>query len=230
MLERFRLTSGALLLAETQTAGRGRAGRSWVSPPDVNLYFTIVLHLESLLAARPLAYVAPLAVALALEEVSQAKDGSVDIDLKWPNDVLLNGRKAAGVLIETTAAAEGQPVALVGIGINVNLDVEAHPEIREIATSLSNALGFSVSREEVLAACCNHFESLYEEAKSGGRRPFEAWRSRLITLGKTVVASGAGRPIEGIAKDVDDDGALLIAEPDGRLTRVVAGDVTLAAR
>ena len=227
MLERFRLTSGAVLLAETQTGGRGRAGRTWVSPPDVNLYFTVVL-LAAPDESRHLAYVTPLATALAVEEVAARQGSQLRADLKWPNDVLIDGKKVAGILIENTEKESGEPVALVGVGINVNIDVAAYAEIASIATSLKDVLGVRVPREEVLAAFCNHFEVLYEEAIVGGRTPFEAWRERLITLGKDVTATGASETIRGLAVDVDEDGALLIETPDSRIVRVEAGDVTLS--
>ena len=227
MLERFRLTNGALMLAETQTAGRGRAGRNWVSPPDVNLYFTLILTPAPEDVAC-LAYVTPLAVAHAIEEVASLKGVALRPDLKWPNDLLIDGRKVAGVLIETTSTGDGRLVALVGIGINVNLDVAEYPEIAEIATSLKAALGFTVAREEVLAFVCNHFESLFEAAKSGDREPFREWRDRLINLGRPVTANGTREPIEGIAVDVGDDGALIIEQSDGHRVSVEAGDVTLS--
>src|ERR1051325_4431240 len=99
MLERMRLTPGAVILADAQPEGRGRAGRSWVSPPDVNLYFTFLLFPEPA-ALRPLAYVTPLAIAEAIEEVSASAGRKIMPDLKWPNDVQIEGRKVAGVLIE----------------------------------------------------------------------------------------------------------------------------------
>jgi BirA family biotin operon repressor/biotin-[acetyl-CoA-carboxylase] ligase len=224
MLERFNLQNGAVVLAETQTAGRGRAGRSWVSPPDVNLHFTVLLYPE-MSQLRPLAYVTPLAVALAVEEVAHAAGKELAAGLKWPNDVFLGEKKAAGVLIETSEIAD-RLVALVGVGVNVNLEVSDYPEIRDIATSVKEAIGVKVAREEVLAAFCNHFESLYEEAKSGSRRPFEAWRARLITLGREVVAHGLAGAPRGIAVDVEEDGALVLQLADGRRLRVEAGDVT----
>lgn len=225
MLERFRLSAGAVVLAETQTAGRGRAGRSWVSPPDVSLYFTLLMQPEPA-ALRSLAYLAPLAAALAVEEISAAAGRELRADLKWPNDVLIDGKKVAGALIETTEH-EGRLLALIGVGINVNLDVEAYPEIVAIATSVKQALGFAVEREELLALFCNHFESLYEAAKGGDKAPFAAWRDRLVTLGSAVVASGAGTRVEGIAVDVAEDGALVIERAGGERVSVEAGDVTL---
>jgi BirA family transcriptional regulator, biotin operon repressor / biotin---[acetyl-CoA-carboxylase] ligase len=229
MLERFRLTSGAICLAETQSEGRGRDGRSWVSPPDVNLLFTVVLMTETLEQQRHLAYVTPLAVALAVEEMVDAHRGNVRADLKWPNDVQIDGQKIAGVLIETTETADGQPVALVGVGINVNMETSLYPELTGIATSLKDVTGVQIPREELLAAFSNHFESLHEEVLGGSLAPFEAWRSRLVTLGREVTATGAEGEISGMAVDVDADGALIVETRLGNRVRIEAGDVTLSA-
>jgi BirA family biotin operon repressor/biotin-[acetyl-CoA-carboxylase] ligase len=226
MLQRWNPPSGTIILAESQSAGRGRAGRTWVSPADVNLYFTLSLYpVED---PRPLAYVTPLAVAEAAEQAVERKGGSLRPLLKWPNDVLVNGKKLAGILIETTATQEGLPVALVGVGLNVNFDPDGHPEIADIATSMKDEVGFEVPREEVLAAFCNRFEALWEEAKSGSTAPFQAWKSRLVTLGANVTASGNGTPVQGRAIDVGPDGVLVIETADGRHVSVEAGDVTLA--
>jgi BirA family biotin operon repressor/biotin-[acetyl-CoA-carboxylase] ligase len=229
MLERFRLTDGAILLAEGQSAGRGRDGRAWISPPDVTLPFTLVLRLP-LESMRHIAYVTPLAVALALEDAASMRGIPLHVDLKWPNDVQIDGRKVAGILIETAEDEAGGTAALIGVGINVNLDVAAYPEIADIATSLRDALGVEVPREEVLAGFCNHFEVLHEQALAGDDAPFQAWRQRLITLGRDVVATGSKETIRGRAVEVERDGTLVIETADGRRVSVVAGDVTLSAR
>jgi len=229
MLERWRgIGHGAVVLAETQSEGRGRNGRAWVSPPDVNLYFTLVI-VPPPGGLRPLPYVAPLAVALAVEQIATLKGGDLHCDLKWPNDVLINDRKLAGVLIETTANPEGATVALVGIGVNVNVQVAQYESLTGIATSARDELGFELPREEVLAAFCDHFERLYEEAIAGSDAPFQAWKQRLITIGREVTATGASGPIRGYAVDVEQDGALVIEQTDGTRVRVDAGDVTLNA-
>ena len=229
MLERWRVGHGAIILAETQTAGRGRAGRTWVSPPDVNLHFTLML-LPPVKGLRPLPFVTPLAVALAVEEVAAKHRAPLHVDLKWPNDILVGGRKLGGVLIETTTNGDGVTVALVGLGLNVNIDVAAYPEIAGIATSVKEATGVEVPREEVLAAFCNHFEALYEDAMAGDDVPFYSWRDRLVTLGQHVVATGTGGVVRGKAVAVQEDGALLIQQAGGRRVRVEAGDVTLSAK
>ncbi len=227
MLERFRLTSGAIVMAEMQTAGRGRAGRAWVSAPDVNLQFTLVLLPDQPADQRHLFYVTPLAIALAAEEMGASRGAELHAGLKWPNDVQIDGKKVAGVLIELTENAEGRPVSLVGVGINVNLDIRAYPEIVDIATSLRHVVGAEVPREPLLASFCNHFERLYEQALSGSLAPFQAWRDRLVTLGREVTATEGTTRITGVAVDVDPDGALIIEQAGGRRVRVDAGDVTL---
>jgi BirA family biotin operon repressor/biotin-[acetyl-CoA-carboxylase] ligase len=233
MLERFRLTNGAVVLAESQSAGRGRNGRSWVSVPDVSLLFTLVLMTANREQQRPLAYVTPLAVALAVEETLAARGVELRVDLKWPNDVQIGGRKVAGILIETTESETtetdpARPVAFVGVGLNVNMDTSLYPEIAAIATSVRDAAGIELPREELLAAICNRLEALFEDALSGSRVPFDAWKARLVTLGSEVVASDGAERIEGTAVDVDDDGALVIETAPGRRLRVEAGDVTLS--
>jgi BirA family biotin operon repressor/biotin-[acetyl-CoA-carboxylase] ligase len=229
LLDRFRLTSGAIVMAESQTEGRGRNGRSWVSPPDVNLLFTLVLRTPDRQSQRPLFYLTALAVSRAIEDLTAKHGVPLQTEFKWPNDVRINGRKVAGVLIETTESSDGGLVALVGVGINVNMDASLYPEIADIATSVASETGKPLPREELLAAFCNHFESLYEGASSGSSRPFQDWRSRLVTLGREVVASGTGAPVRGTAVDVEADGALVIETAPGQRVRVDYGDVTLSA-
>ena len=213
---------GTAVLAEEQTAGRGRLGRPWVSPAGKNIYLTLVMRPPAR-QLRVLSIVSPLAIAEALEDAA-----GLTARIKWPNDVLVGGRKIAGILIETALAGDELKYALVGMGLNVNLDLEAEPEIADIATSVRRELGRDASREELLAALLNVFEARYSEALKGDA-PFRAWRSRLETLGRRVRATLAGRVEEGVAEDVDAEGNLLIRRDDGSLATVEAGDVTLSA-
>ena len=212
---------GAVVVAEEQTAGRGRMGRSWVSPPGVNLYFTLILR-PTLEQLRYLAVIAPLAVSLAIEETTGLMPR-----IKWLNDVLIGDRKVCGVLVETNLTGDEVQNALIGIGINVNLNVMLHEEIREIATSLRTESGEEVAREEVLAATLNHIEELYKRLRSG-EAVSVAWKQRLETLGKHVkVTIAGGESQEGVAVDADSDGSLIIRRDDGSHVRVAAGEVTL---
>ena len=209
---------GAVAIAEEQTAGRGRLGRAWVSPPGVNLYFTIILRPE-LDHLRQLAVIAPLAVCQAIEETTALLPR-----IKWPNDVVINGRKVCGVLPASELQDDRVLYALVGIGINVNLDASAHEEISAIATSLRQELRHEVSREEVLAATLNHFETLYRSLRRG-EVVSVAWKQRLDTLGQPVRVETAGGVSEtGVAVDADSDGSLILRRDDGSHVRVDAGE------
>jgi BirA family biotin operon repressor/biotin-[acetyl-CoA-carboxylase] ligase len=213
---------GALAIAEEQTAGRGRLGRTWVSPPGVNLYFTLILR-PSLEELRYLSVIAPLAVCQAIEETTGLLPR-----IKWPNDVLINERKVAGILIQSEISGERVEYALLGPGINVNLDVAAHEEIRDIATSLRAEQGREVPREEVLAATLNHLEALYLAVRRGEVVSM-GWKHRLDTLGKHVRIEFAGGAAseQGVVVDADSDGALILRRDDGSHVRIEAGEVTL---
>jgi len=212
--------AGTVVLAEEQTAGRGRFGRTWVSPAGTNLYFTLILQ-PPLSRLRSLSIVAPLAVARAVRAVS-----GLDARIKWPNDVLLGGRKFAGVLIETEVAGDAVRYALIGIGVNVNFDVIAAPDIAAIATSLKQEAGQDLPREELLARLLNEFERLYEDSASGAN-VLDEWKARLETLGRPVSVSFRDQAYEGVAEDVDRDGSLLLRLADGSLVTLEAGEVSL---
>jgi BirA family biotin operon repressor/biotin-[acetyl-CoA-carboxylase] ligase len=185
-----------------------------------------ILLFPPLEALRSLAVITPLAVAQAVEGISMEKGAPIAAAIKWPNDVLIGDKKVSGVLIETEHLPD-KIVALVGIGLNVNLEASRFPEIEAIATSLKEATGVVFPREEVLAAVCNELEPLYKASLGGSREPFETWKRRLITLGRDVTVSAPDRTFAGKAVDVEDDGALVVMSEDGRRVRVEAGDVTV---
>jgi BirA family biotin operon repressor/biotin-[acetyl-CoA-carboxylase] ligase len=211
---------GTLALADEQTTGRGRLGRAWVTPPETNLLSTLLLRPPPSIL-RALAMIAPIAIVDAVAETT-----GLHALIKWPNDVQLDGKKLAGILIESEGADREQAIALVGAGINVNFDPAQIEEIRDIATSLSSALGRPVDREALLAAYMLHFERLYERAVCG-EPPVGRWRELLATLGQRVTVTEPSRIISGVAEDVDADGSLLVRTHDGALVSIEAGDVTL---
>ena len=211
---------GTVVLAEEQAAGRGRFGRVWVSPAGSNLYLTLVMR-PDLARLRSLGIVAPLSVALAVEEHT-----GLSPQIKWPNDVLLGGRKVAGVLIESELAGREVRYSLVGIGVNVNFDIDPASDLAPIATSVKRELGRDLSREELLASLLNRFEELYEEAPHG-TAVYAAWRSRLETLGRQVRVTFRDQVQEGIAEDVDGQGNLILRRSDGSRVTVEAGEVSL---
>lgn len=213
---------GMIVVAEEQTQGRGRRGRAWISPPGGNVYVTVVLRPDEA-AARALAMMTPLAVCEAADAVAGTR--SV---IKWPNDVLIGGRKAGGVLIDVHYTDSEVEYALVGVGINVNFDPEQHEEISASATSLKREAGRDLSREEVLAAFLERLEKLYTAAQRG-ESASDAWKSRLETLGRRVTVRLDDRVEEGVAEDVDVDGSLVLRRADGSTVSLAAGDVTLEA-
>lgn len=211
---------GTAVFAEEQTLGRGRLKRSWVTPPGSCIATTIVLYPD----AKTLPYlimVASLAVAEAIEKTTGLK-----AQIKWPNDVLLNGKKVCGILIENGFRGSNVAYAVIGIGINVNIRITEIPEIAAVATSLHDATGNDVPRLAVLQNLYRSVEALYLEAKQD-HAVFEKWRDRLITLGKRVRATSSGSVQEGVAESVNPDGSLMLRKPDGSLVRIIAEDVTL---
>jgi BirA family biotin operon repressor/biotin-[acetyl-CoA-carboxylase] ligase len=211
---------GTLALADEQTAGRGRLGRPWVTPPALNLASTLLLRPPHSVL-REIAMIAPLAACDAMEEMASER-----ADIKWPNDVQIGGKKAAGILIETDLTDEASSYVLVGCGINVNFDPREHEEIRDIATSLKAETGRDIDREALLASYLLHFENLYDAAKDG-TSPLARWRERLITLGQHVHASWPHGAADGVAEDVTEDGSLIVRTAAGECVVVEAGDVTL---
>lgn len=212
---------GLVVTADEQTAGRGRFGRVWVAPPAANLSVSILLR-PSLEVMRRLGIVAPLAVADAVREVS-----GLDVRFKWPNDVRVGERKLCGILIEGGLIGERPAWAIVGIGLNVNLDTARYPEIADIATSIARETGHSVSREDTLAALLNAFEARYDCDDRESLRG--EWRSRLDTLGREITVTFGNRTEHGTAEDVDAEGALLLRRSDGTLLALPAGEVSLRA-
>jgi len=211
---------GTTVLADEQTAGRGRLARGWVSPPGANLYFSVVLR-PSAAHLRLLVMIWPLAICRAVEEVT-----SLSARVKWPNDVLVGSRKLAGVLIDSELGDSESDYAIAGIGINVNFDVSPHEEIRRTATSISTELGHEVAREELLAAVLGRFEELYEAARRGDP-VHDAWKARLDTIGRSIRVRFGDSAEEGVAEDAGPDGALILRRSDGSRVRIEAGEVTL---
>jgi BirA family biotin operon repressor/biotin-[acetyl-CoA-carboxylase] ligase len=211
---------GTVIVAGEQTGGRGRLRRAWFTPPG-NIALSIILYpgltsLPYLVMAASLAMVASIKLATGLEP-----------EIKWPNDVLIGGKKAGGILIENEVRAGKVACAVVGVGINVGLRPGDVSEISRIATSLAEASGREVSPRQVLQGLLEEFERLYIQLPQG-RAVFEAWRARLVTLGRPVTSRWGDSVITGVAESVDESGALTIRRADGSLARVVAGDVTLS--
>jgi BirA family biotin operon repressor/biotin-[acetyl-CoA-carboxylase] ligase len=208
---------GTLVLAEEQTAGRGRRGRTFYSPPAENLYFTLILR-TPIDVHRHLPVATPLAVARAV------KAEGVAAQIKWPNDIWVAQRKLCGMLIDAEISAEGG-LALAGIGINVNGDPSLNPELRDTATSIARELARPVPREQLLARVCNELEGTLalEPAVLA-----EAYRAASMVLDRRVtVHPVSGEPFEALAVAIEDDGALRITHDDGRQESLLAAEVSI---
>ena len=164
---------------------------------------------------------ASLAVVRSIVSVTGLKP-----QIKWPNDVLLNGKKVSGILIENDFLGDKVAYSIIGIGIDVNLKLADFPEIQPIATSLSDELGKEVSRLKLIRHLLVEMENLYLGLSSGGSL-YEEWRDNLVTLGQVVRATTDDAVYDGMAESVDRDGSLLLRRRDGTSVKIVAGDVTL---
>lgn len=214
---------GTVVIADRQTAGKGRLGRSWVSPPGVNLYASVLLRPSILPYHAPqLSFLSAVAVARAVEEVS-----GLAPSVKWPNDVLLGGRKVAGLLNEMSAETEGIHYVILGIGVNLNMRSEQFPaELRYPATSLALEKGEPICRAAFARALLRQLDSLYALYLEAGFPPvLKAWEAFFDLIGQQVEVDYQSRRVQGRVEGLDDDGALLLRLADGRAERVLAGDV-----
>jgi BirA family biotin operon repressor/biotin-[acetyl-CoA-carboxylase] ligase len=215
---------GQIVVAEEQSVGRGRLARSWFSPFAGGVWFTIVLRPPfSPQDAPKCTLLAAVAVCRAIRRATGVACG-----IKWPNDILCEGRKVVGILTEMSAEMDAINHVVIGIGINVNIAADDFPpELRGLAMSLSLAAGRPLPRLAVLLAALEELEAVYGLALAEGFGPvLTEWRAASITLGRTVDVSGPGRQFSGTALDIDGDGALLVATAAG-VERVLAGDVSI---
>ena len=217
---------GSVVIADSQTHGKGRLGRKWSSPPHHGIYFSIILRpkLEPSQAVQ-IPLVAGVAVAQAVEKTT-----SLDPKIKWPNDILTGGKKVGGILTETSAEIDVIGYVVLGIGLNVNTPKSLFPEeIEKSATSLAEECGETVSRVKLLQVLLFELELLYKQFTRFGFEPIrEKWKHLSNTMGAWVeLFETENSRVEGKAIDIDRDGALLVQKMDGSVQRFIAGDVTL---
>lgn len=216
---------GLVFVADEQVAGRGRRGRSWTAPSGSSLLVSMLLH-PGWLPAND-AFLITMLVAVAAAEAIESVT-ALTVDLKWPNDLQINGRKLGGILVETEMSEAQLRWVVIGCGINVNWSPRSIPELAESATSLSHELGRPLGRGELLQALLMRLDDRYESLRQGARSAlFDAWRSRLCTLGQSVRAETPNGPIFGVAHDVTLDGALILHDHQGQQHIVTAGEVSI---
>lgn len=216
---------GTLVVAERQTAGRGRMGRRWHSPKGKGLWMSLILR-----PSIPLNFTPQLTLMVAVA-VCRAIRGlvPVPVGIKWPNDLLIEGKKVCGILLESSAEDERLQHVIVGIGISVNLQPEDYPpELAGIATSLAIASGRNVNRGELLCRVMGELEQLYELYLEQGFAPVKLlWEALSVTLQRPVRVETPQGAVEGTAEGIEDSGALLVRLPEGNLVKLYSGDVEM---
>ncbi len=216
---------GTAVVADAQTRGKGRLTRSWESPPGTNIYTSLVLRPRIAPAAAPqLTLVAGVAVAELLAGYLPA-----GVTIKWPNDILIGGKKICGILTEMKSSAAGIDFIILGIGININAERAAFaPEIRETATSLKIATGTKFDRRELISELFSRLEKWYSVFLNRGFPGVrETWLQYADIMERPVRVVFKEDVHSGIVTGIDDDGTLVMQDSQGVTRRVVAGDVYL---
>ncbi len=213
------VVEGTVIIADEQTAGRGRMKRAWLTPSG-NIALSVILR--PALAHLPyLVMLASLSVAHSIEALTGLKT-----QIKWPNDVLVNGRKVCGILIESDVRGDAVNYAVIGIGINVSLRPAGFPGLPATTSSIAAEAGKNVSREELVRRLLIEMERMYLTLPDA-EPIYQEWRDRMVTLGRKVQVKSGEETFEGLAEFVCRDGSLLLRRANGELSRVIAGDVTL---
>ena len=224
-LARDGVKEGAVVFAESQTKGRGRLGRKWISPERKGLWFSVLLRPD----LRPQETTQlTVASATALRRAIESETG-LRSEIKWPNDIVIGGKKVAGILTELSAELDRVRHVILGIGVDVNLGAgEFPPELRKLATSLKIESGRAISRAELATAILRELDSDYARICGGSFAAVaDEWQEHCKTIGRQVTIQIGERRIRGRAESLDDDGALLLRTDHGRLERITGGDVTL---
>jgi biotin-[acetyl-CoA-carboxylase] ligase BirA-like protein len=213
-----------IVLAEVQKGGKGRMGRQWISPKG-GLWFSIILRPQmSPKEALKLTFITSSAVAKTIETMFCLKTA-----VKWPNDVLVNGRKICGILTETSTRENVIDFVVVGIGINANINLDSFPaNLQDTVTSLKHELGYNIRQKTLMKNFLQNFEHRYKLLqRKRWNVLLQEWKGLATFLGKQVEVVSFDEVLVGEAWDVCDDGALILRHKDGVLKRVVVGDVKL---
>lgn len=215
-------THGSVFLAEKQTEGRGRKNRKWDSQEEMNLTFSILITENRYFKKNPnlINFAASLSVALAIENLYQLK-----AELKWPNDILVDRKKMAGILLESVSEGNNISRLVIGIGLNVNQVSFPHKYLIP-PTSLKREVGQRADREKSLAEVLNNFETLLESSLNSSNRILEEWKSKCNLIGERITVQIGQEKKQGIFHDIDDKGYLVLRTKDN-LETVHSGDVSI---
>ena len=224
-LARGGVKEGVVVFAESQTQGRGRLGRRWISPARKGLWFSVLLRPD---IAPQAATQLTIAAATALARAVHLQTGLIP-EIKWPNDLLIGGKKIAGILTEMSAELDHLKEVILGIGIDVNQEAhELPPALRKTATSIRIESGQRVDRAELAVVILRELDRDYERVKRGEFDVVaEEWREHCSTIDSQVSIRVGDRVVRGRAESLDADGALLLRGPHGHLERITGGDVTM---
>ncbi|RPK28567.1 biotin--[acetyl-CoA-carboxylase] ligase [Paenibacillus xylanexedens] len=215
---------GAVVIAEEQTGGRGRFGRQWFSPPGKGIWMSVLLRPDLTLQHTPqLTLLTGVAVCRAVRACSGA-----DAGIKWPNDLLIDGRKVCGILLESTVEDHEVRYCIAGIGVDVNFDPEDYPEdLTTIATSLKMETGQSVDRTKLTAAILTELEQLYFLYQKEGFGVISAlWEALSVSMNREITVTNPHGVIEGKAIGLDPSGALIVEKHDGEHTLIISGEIS----
>ncbi len=210
---------GTVVCCETQTKGKGRMGRKWSSPKGKGLYFSLILRprMGPSQAAR-LTLMSAVALCEALRQETK-----MDVNIKWPNDLLIDGKKIAGILTELSAEMDGIRFVVIGVGINVNTPKSL---LLDTATSVKDEIGISFSRIALFQSVLRSLEKWYRKVKDGDfGEVIDKWKELSSTLGRDICLQDQGGNVSGLAVDLSDDGALLIQNQEGIVIKRMTGDV-----
>lgn len=217
--------NGLTVVAEEQVGGKGRLSRGWISPYAKGIWFSVVLKPPFLpQEASKCTLLAAVSVVKAINKLQ-----GVDAAIKWPNDILLKGRKLVGILTEMNAEFGHINYVVIGTGINTNATAEDYPdEVKDLAVSVADAAAEPFTRVDLLCDILKNMEELYEQAITEGFAPvLDEWRKYSCTLGQEVKVIAPDCTYFGKALDIDDEGLLIVRKEDGSLEKVVAGDVSI---
>lgn len=216
---------GTVVIAEEQTMGRGRLGRNWTSPKYKGIWMSIILRPDiAPMKVSKITQIGAAAVTMAAEEMG------IDTFIKWPNDIIMNGKKVCGILTEMSGELTKVNYVIMGIGINVNIEKEEFPEeIQIVASSLKIEKGQYIKRKELVSKVLNNFENLYNEFINEGKidKSIEICRKKSILIGKQVRIIEREKETKAKALDLSKDGKLIVQYGDGKVEEIISGEISV---